>query len=50
MKVLFPDCIIIHYNHNHIIKLAKFSWQQGGGQLPLLPYPLCTALLDVYYV
>ena len=24
MKFLFPDCIIICYNHNHIIKLVKF--------------------------
>ena len=51
MKFLFPDCIIIRYNHNHIIKLVKFSRGGGGeGQLPLLPSVLCTALLDLYYV
>jgi hypothetical protein len=31
MNFLFPDCIIIHYKHNHIIKLVKFSRRGGGG-------------------
>jgi hypothetical protein len=33
MTFLFPGCIIIHYNHNHMIKLVKFSWWWwwGGG-------------------
>ena len=31
MNFLFPGCIIIHYNHNHMIKLVKFSWWGGGG-------------------
>jgi hypothetical protein len=31
MKFLFPDCIIICYNHNHIIKLVKFFSAGGVG-------------------
>ena len=30
MTFLFPGCIIIHYNHNHMIKLVTFSWWGGG--------------------
>jgi hypothetical protein len=39
MKFLFPDSIIIHYKHNHIIKLVKFS--RGGGAVAPVQ---CTAL------
>jgi hypothetical protein len=39
MKFLFPDCIIICYNHNHIIKLVKLSWRQGEA---VAPAALCT--------
>jgi hypothetical protein len=40
--IIFPDCIIIHYSHNHIIKLVKFSQRGGGGGggFPLLPSAL----------
>ena len=31
MEFLSPDCIIIRYNHNHIIKIVKFSRGGGGG-------------------
>jgi hypothetical protein len=30
MNFLFPDCIIICYNHNHIIKLVNFLGGGGG--------------------
>jgi hypothetical protein len=52
MKFLFPDCIIIRYKHNHIIKLVTFSRLAGGGGggFPLVPSMQCTALLDLYYV
>ena len=44
IKFLFSGCIIIRYNHNHIIKLVEFSQPEGGWgggeQLPLLLSPL----------
>ena len=57
MKFLFPGCIIIGYNHNHMIKLVKFSPRGGGGigwvgdSCPCCSRRyMCTAMLDVYYV
>jgi hypothetical protein len=56
MKFLFPGCIIICYNHNHIIKLVKFSQLEGGGhclgggQWPLLLSMLYVYSPVVYYV
>ena len=51
MKFLFPDYIIICYNHNHIIKLVKFSLQQGEEDCCpcchphcVQPYQMCISL------